>query len=63
MIPITFALLCLALSIVSAVCGYLYASEPIPAYAIAVLFAVAACLFVAQALSERQEYSVPSSPK
>ena len=63
MIPFFCALLSLALAIVSAVCGLLYASEPLPAYAIAVLFLVAACLFVAQMMSERREYSVPASPK
>ena len=63
MIPFLCCVLCLALSIISAVCGLLYASEPIPAYAIAVLFVVAACLFVAQMMSERREYSVPPSPK
>ena len=57
------AVLCLALAILSAVCGLLYASEPIPAYAVAVLFVVAACLFVAQMMSERREYSVPASPR
>ena len=59
MITFTFAVIFAALAVLSFACGAMYAADPLPAYVVAILFVVAAGLFVAQMLSERTEYAVP----